>query len=183
MKWPGSDCGMRRRLRIASANRKARPYGIFGSARPNQCRDLEDRTMIRNHATAIRLLCYVGVVAMTAAIVCGARPASAQDNDVKRAAELAARWRRNAHQRFATERAWTSEQTGEMLELFIVGGAARAVRESATGEQLSEADTGIDRFAAAMVKAGTRQPDGTTRLGEDSFVAAKSSICPLYPFC
>lgn len=101
----------------------------------------------------------------------------------ERAAELAVRWSLSAHQVIEAANAYTSDQSGEMLAGLIARGATRAVRENAAAERLQTADTDIRRFAQRMVEAGSKDASGRLRLGESSFSAARSSICPIYPFC
>lgn len=108
---------------------------------------------------------------------------AAETQDVEAAAQLALRWSRIARDKFEAARARTSEVSGKMLDEFIVKGAARAARENADSERLRSADQGIGKFADAMIAAGSHNADGTLRLGEESFVAARSKVCPLYPFC
>ena len=79
--------------------------------------------------------------------------------------------------------AYTSDQSGEMLAGLIARGATRAVRDDASPDRLRSADDDIRRFARRMIQEGRKDADGSLRLGETSFGAARGTICPIYPFC
>ena len=97
--------------------------------------------------------------------------------------DLADRWNRIAQQRIDSASAYVSPDSGAMLRALIADGAARALRDHASPEALTKADRNIERFVDKMLQAGTREANGKIRLGENSFSTAKSSVCPLYPFC
>lgn len=124
----------------------------------------------------------VMVSAAALSLVGGRAGAQSMNADLTRAAMLGSRWTGIAYERFARYRAFTSVDSGQMLERMIVNAAVRAVRERIGDDRLREADRNILRFAEGMLGAGQSQPNGTIRLGESSFAAA-FKLCPLWPFC
>jgi len=126
-----------------------------------------------------------GLVAGLVATV-GVR-AQRQDDTPYKAAELVQHWHLLINQVFEDMKAFTSDEfVDEVYELedeFVAAGAVRAVQDHANADQLKKADDAIKRFAAAMVEAGERLPNGVTRVTEDSVRAAVKKICPQYPFC
>jgi len=80
-------------------------------------------------------------------------------------------------------RAFASEPVADMMEEFVSPGAVRAVRDKANEEQLKRADAVLERFVYALVKAGSRQPDGSVIVEASALEPAEHSICPVYPFC
>lgn len=80
-------------------------------------------------------------------------------------------------------RASASEEVTDEMEVFVSPGAVRAVQDRATEDQLKKADAVLERFVSAMVKASTRQPDGSVVVELTAMEPAKKAICPVYPFC
>jgi hypothetical protein len=103
--------------------------------------------------------------------------------DADRAAALVVRWQQIVYPRFENSRAFIAEEESDALNAFLSGGAVRAVRDRLDAAALRKADEAIDRFAAAMVKAGTRRADGSVVLEAEAFEKALDATCPLYPFC
>jgi hypothetical protein len=139
--------------------------------------------MDRRHPVRSRVACLLVALSCTVPGVVPAEggPLPLQGED--RSADLAARWTRIAFEEFSAARAYTSENSGDLLVRMISGGAARAAREKTSDERLKSADEGIKRFSREMIQAGTKQEDGRVRLGENSYAAARGRVCPLYPFC
>jgi len=80
-------------------------------------------------------------------------------------------------------RASATESVTDSMEEFVSPGAVRAARDKAGEEQLKRADQALERFVYAMVRAGTRQPDGSVIVDESVVAPAWRTICPIYPFC
>lgn len=117
----------------------------------------------------------------------GASPAAPggapSQTDAERAAALVVRWQQIVYPAFESARAFIAEEESDTVNAFLSGGAVRAIRDHLDAAGLRKADEAIARFAAAMVKAGTRRPDGSTVLEADAYEKALDATCPLYPFC
>lgn len=124
------------------------------------------------------------VCALVLALSAAAAPAAVQPpTDADRAAALVVRWQQIVYPKFESSRAFIAEEESDALNAFLSGGAVRAVRDRVDAAGLRKADEAIDRFAAAMVKAGTRRSDGSVVLEAEAFEKALDATCPLYPFC
>jgi hypothetical protein len=99
------------------------------------------------------------------------------------AARLIGRWRSVMNRTLEESRAFASENVADLMEEFVSPGAVRAVKDKASEEQLKRADEVVERFVYAVVKAGTRQPDGSVIVEESAIEPAEKAICPVYPFC
>jgi hypothetical protein len=124
-------------------------------------------------------------VSVVACVLCAAAASTAQNaNEVPYAAtRLIGRWRTVMNRTLEDSRAFASEPVADLMEEFVSPGAVRAVRDKATEQQLKRADEVLERFVYAMVKAGTRQPDGSVIVEASALEPAERSICPVYPFC
>lgn len=99
-------------------------------------------------------------------------------------AELVGLFTKSAESVFERAKAKPTEDCASLLKDLIAEGANRLVSDKRTSDRDIAAVVEImRRFANEMVKHGARQPDGTIRLGDDSYSAAQRSLCPLYPFC
>ena len=99
------------------------------------------------------------------------------------ASRLIGRWRAVMNQTLEDARAFAAEEVTDEMEVFVSPGAVRAVQDKATEAQLKKADEALVAFVRAMVKAGTRQPDGSVVVDASSVEPAERAICPVYPFC
>ena len=109
--------------------------------------------------------------------------AAAQQNIPYDATRLIGRWRTVMNRTLEDARASAPESVTDLMEEFVSPGAVRAARDKAVEEQLKRADQALERFVYAMVKAGTRQPDGSVIVDETVVEPAWRTICPVYPFC
>ena len=137
-------------------------------------------------ASALALcFCLVSfVIAGTPSRHTGAQERGVQrDSPAVQAARLVTRWTIIVSERFETARAFKSDATDELVDQFISTGAVRAVEDKAGDDKLRAADAAIDRFAIAIIRAGNRRADGSTEVTDDSVVAGRSAVCPIYPFC
>jgi len=105
------------------------------------------------------------------------------DSPAVQAARLVTRWTIIVTERFETSRAFKSDTTDELVDQFISIGAVRAVEEKAGEDKIRAADAAIDRFAIAIIRAGNRREDGSVEVTDDSVIAGRSAVCPIYPFC
>jgi len=80
-------------------------------------------------------------------------------------------------------RAFAAEEVTDLMEAFVSPGAVQAVKDKASEAQLKKADEVVQRFVYAMVRAGTRQPDGSVVVEASAIEPAVRAICPVYPFC
>jgi len=48
---------------------------------------------------------------------------------------------------------------------------------------LKKADEAVEQFVYGMVKASTRQPDGSVVVEASAIESGRKAICPVYPFC
>jgi len=99
------------------------------------------------------------------------------------ATRLIGRWRTVMNRTLEDSRAFASEPVADMMEEFVSPGAVRAVRDKVDEAQLKRADAVLERFVYALVKAGSRQPDGSVIVEASALEPAERSICPVYPFC
>jgi flavin-binding protein dodecin len=105
-------------------------------------------------------------------------------NEVPYAAtRLIGRWRTVMNRALEDARASAAESVTDRMEEFVSPGAVRAVQDKASEEQLKRADDALERLVYAMVKAGTRQQDGSVIVEEAALDPARRAICPVYPFC
>jgi len=105
------------------------------------------------------------------------------DSPAVQAARLVTRWTIIVSERFETSRAFKSDTTDERVDEFISVGAVRAVEDKAGEDKLRAADAAIDRFAIAIIRAGNRREDGSVEVTDESVVAGRTAVCPIYPFC
>src|SRR5262245_25106660 len=112
-------------------------------------------------------LTVVLVAALGAAWVSAQKP-----TDADRAASLVVRWQQIVYPKFEGARAFIGEEQTDTLNAFLSAGAVRAVRDRLDAAGLRKADQAIDRFAGAMLAAGTRRPDGSIVLEGDAFEKA-----------
>lgn len=99
------------------------------------------------------------------------------------ASRLIGRWRTIMNQTLEDTRAFASEEVSDLMEEFVSPGAVRAVQDKATEAQLKKADETVRQFVYAMVKASTRQPDGSVVVEASAIESAVRAVCPVYPFC
>ena len=99
------------------------------------------------------------------------------------ASRLIGRWRAIMNRTLEETRAFAAEEVTDLMEEFVSPGAVRAVKDKAGEAQLKKADEVVQRFVYAMVRAGTRQPDGSVVVEASAIEPAVRAICPVYPFC
>jgi hypothetical protein len=112
--------------------------------------------------------------------------ASAQNTDNEtpyQASRLIGRWRTVMNSTLEESRAFAAEEVTDEMEIFVSPGAVRAVRDKAPEDALKKADAALVQFVRAMVKAGTRQSDGSVVVDASAIAPAQAAICPVYPFC
>src|SRR3954462_3017933 len=104
-------------------------------------------------------------VSVVVCVLCAAAAVTAQNADVNEApyaaTRLIGRWRTVMNRTLEDSRGVASEPGADMMEEFVSPGAVRAVRDKANEEQPKRADAVLERFVYALVKAGSRQPDGS----------------------
>jgi hypothetical protein len=124
-------------------------------------------------------------VVMLLLIACASGTRAAQDSSETpyAAARLIGRWRTIMNRTLEDARAFAAEEVADLMEEFVSPGAVRAVQDKATEAQLRKADDAVERFVYAMVKASTRQPDGSVVVEASAIEPAARAICPVYPFC
>ena len=135
--------------------------------------------MEREHFRTARGVLFVVAAAIIAIAAAGPQRATEAD----RAAELVVRWQRIIYPRFEDARAYISEENSDQVNALLSQGAVKAVRDRVAPPGLRKADDAVERFAAAMIRAGARQPNGSLILEADSYSKALDALCPLYPFC
>jgi hypothetical protein len=128
-----------------------------------------------------RIVCAV----MVSLIASASGTSAVQDsNDTPYAASrLIGRWRAIMNQTLEETRAFAAEEVTDLMEAFVSPGAVQAVKDKASEAQLKKADEVVQRFVYAMVRAGTRQPDGSVVVEASAIEPAVRAICPVYPFC
>jgi len=99
------------------------------------------------------------------------------------ATRLIGRWRTVMNRALEDARASATESVTDRMEEFVSPGAVPAVQDKASEERLKRADDALERLVYAMVKAGTRRPDGSVIVEEAALDPARRAICPVYPFC
>jgi hypothetical protein len=109
--------------------------------------------------------------------------AASQGDTPYAATRLIGRWRALMNTTLEESRAFAAEPVAELMEIFVSPGAVRLIQDKATDEQVEKIDAVVERFALAAVRAGHRQPDGSTIVEEAAIESAQAAICPVYPFC
>src|SRR5215467_6323566 len=118
------------------------------------------------------------------AIVSSAGAAAQNSNETPYAASrLIGRWRTIMNRTLEDTRAFAAEEVTDLMEEFVSPGAVRAVQDKATDAQLKKADEAVEQFVYGMVKASTRQPDGSVVVEASAIESGRRAICPVYPFC
>lgn len=125
-------------------------------------------------ALVVSLVMPSGAVALRAA---------AQNQTPYVATRLIGHWRAIMNNTLEDSRAFAPEGVLDQMEVFVSPGAVRVVQDKASDEQLKKVDAVVERFALAVVRAGSRQPDGSVIIQESAVEAAEKAICPVYPFC
>jgi hypothetical protein len=127
----------------------------------------------------------VALVAFSASLL-AALPtveAATQGDTPYAATRLIGRWRALMNTTLEESRAFAAEPVTELMEVFVSPGAVRLVQDKASEEQVRKIDEVVERFALATVRAGRRQPDGSTIVDDAAVEAAQQAVCPVYPFC
>ena len=107
-----------------------------------------------------------------------------QETDLQRAHEMVIHWQQIVYPKFEDARAFISEENTDILNAFLSGGAVKSIQDRKTAAaDMKKADEAVTRFATEMLRAATRQPDGSRVLDAASYQTARDRICPLYPFC
>src|SRR3954464_8848546 len=128
-------------------------------------------------------LCAVIVAAAVVSSAASVLVAQAPNEVPYQATRLIGRWRTVMNRALEDARASATESVTDRMEEFVSPGAVRAVQDNASEEQLKRADAALERLVYAMVRAGTRQPDGSVIVEEAALDPARRPICPAYPFC
>ena len=126
---------------------------------------------------------FVAVVLLCLAGAAGALAAQDSSETPYAATRLIGRWRTIMNQALEDRRASAREEVSDLMEEFISPGAVRAVQDKASEAQLKKADAVVEQFVYALVKASTRQPDGSVVIEASAIEPAAKAICPVYPFC
>ena len=126
-----------------------------------------------------------GFLVIVLAIVFIAGVAAAQNSNETpyAASRLISRWRTIMNRTLEDTRAFAAEEVTDLTEEFVSPGAVRAVQDKATDAQLKKADEAVEQFVYGMVKASTRQPDGSVVVEASAIESGRKAICPVYPFC
>ena len=126
-----------------------------------------------------------GFLVIVLAIVFIAGVATAQNSNETpyAASRLIGRWRTIMNRTLEDTRAFAAEEVTDLMEEFVSPGAVRAVQDKATDAQLKKADEAVEQFVYGMVKASTRQPDGSVVVEASAIESGRKAICPVYPFC
>jgi len=126
-----------------------------------------------------------GFLVIVLAIVFIAGVAAAQNSNETpyAASRLIGRWRTIMNRTLEDTRAFAAEEVTDLMEEFVSPGAVRAVQDKATDAQLKKADEAVEQFVYGMVKASTRQPDGSVVVEASAIESGRKAICPVYPFC
>ena len=126
-----------------------------------------------------------GFPGIVLAIVFIAGVAAAQNSNETpyAASRLIGRWRTIMNRTLEDTRAFAAEEVTDLMEEFVSPGAVRAVQDKATDAQLKKADEAVEQFVYGMVKASTRQPDGSVVVEASAIESGRKAICPVYPFC
>jgi hypothetical protein len=107
-----------------------------------------------------------------------------QQSDLQRAHAMVIHWQQVVYPKFEDARAFISEENTDVLNAFLSGGAVTSVQDrKTTPADLKAADEAIARFANEMIRAATRQEDGSRVLDAAAYQTAREKTCPLYPFC
>src|SRR5262245_20992158 len=117
-------------------------------------------------------------------IACSGTLAAQDSNETPyTASRLIGRWRTIMNRTLEDTRAFAAEDVSDLMEEFVSPGAVRAVQDKASEAQLKKADEAVEQFVYALVKASTRQPDGSVVVEASAIEPAERAICPVYPFC
>lgn len=92
-------------------------------------------------------------------------------------------WRGIMNTTLEEARAFAPEPVIDLMEVFVSPGAVRAVQDKLDEEQIKKADAIVERFADEVVRASSRQADGSLIVEEAAVEAAAKATCPVYPFC
>jgi hypothetical protein len=95
---------------------------------------------------------------------------------------IAKNWTMIAARQISSAKVTVTEQSGMMTSEFIFNGAKRFVAEGSPKEKRTAAERNLKKFIDAEIAIATKDPE-RPKIGETTFMAAKSSICPLWPFC
>jgi hypothetical protein len=123
------------------------------------------------------------LLVLSGACLAVAQPSAQKLTDADRAAALVVRWQQIVYPKFEGARAFIGEEQTDALNALLSAGAVRAIHDRLDPAALRKADQAVDRFAGAMLAAGTRRPDGSIVLEAEAFDKALDATCPLYPFC
>ena len=115
--------------------------------------------------------------------VSGIRAAQDSNETPYAASRLIGRWRTIMNRTLEDTRAFAAEDVTDLMEEFVSPGAVRAATDKASEAQLKKADEAVEQFVYAMVKASSRQPDGSVVVEASAIEPAAKAICPVYPFC
>jgi hypothetical protein len=104
-------------------------------------------------------------------------------SDAEEPIRIAASWTTLAATQFKAAKVTVSRESAWMTSEFISRGAQTFVAEGSTEEKRSTAERNLQRFIAAEIEIGTTENPENPKIGEGTFVKARRSLCPLWPFC
>ena len=103
--------------------------------------------------------------------------------DADRAAALIVHWQQIVYPAFENARASIDEENTDHLNAVLSQGGVRVVQDHVDAPGLKKIDVAVEKLAAALVKAATPYPGGSSIIDTDAFEKALDAVCPLYPFC
>jgi hypothetical protein len=97
--------------------------------------------------------------------------------------QITANWTAIAAKQFMSAKADVSRESALLTSEFIFRGAHVFVAEGGREEKREEAERNLQKFIAAEIELGKQENPRQPTIGEATFVAARKSVCPLWPFC
>lgn len=101
----------------------------------------------------------------------------------KESIRITASWTSIAAKQLASAKATVSRESALMTAEFIFRGATRFVTEESAKETRTTAERNLQKFIAAEIALGAKENPENPQIGEATFSAVRSSLCPLWPFC
>jgi hypothetical protein len=130
-----------------------------------------------------RLIAALSIVCATAVVGVGSAQSPTAATDAERAAALIIKWQQIVYPAFEDARAYVDEENSDHINALLSQGAVQAVRDRVDAPRLKKIDAAVERLAAAIIKAASRQPGGSLIVDATALDKALDVVCPLYPFC
>src|SRR5262245_2760846 len=108
---------------------------------------------------------------------------SHKETDAERAASLVVKWQQIVYPAFENARAYIDEENSDHVNALLSQGAVRAVQDRVDAPGIKKIDAAVEKLAAALIRAATRQPGGSLIIDAGAYDKALDAVCPLYPFC